>query len=860
MNFKLRHFISLFAVLLTVSVFSHAAEQQDLRQRAIELAQEINKKNLIIEDKVEQQGSYNQNKRWLRNEITDGIFDSSAVNVADATQTYREIVNKSGSEIDRTAANFFESILYDPRDDQKLNNSPSIENKNIEYLKDDHWFIRHRSNYIAAGFKRKNPGLALEHAQTAFKAIPEEESFFVLEAKMLSAHQISMLHNILGNFSASIPLTIEEIELKQSIGDPIDGTDIINNLIHAFSLSRDHETSEKLVEILLEIESRVGSDYPGLTQYRAAEIHNQLGNFDKALTYSEEALALAERDSLRFAADLNGIVALAGLGRVKDAEKRLNIFEGTAPQGRLLKSSTRQSIFHMRALAALANNDLSSAERMFAKRLDTTVQNILTVKNTESESMLASLQNSKDRREERESAMRREGELKQEALDKQQNINRLLLVLAGILALSSIAAFSFARYRSKIAHQMEIAAKKAQAGDKAKSEFLAVMSHELRTPLNGIMGMADYLSRAAPTEDMREKNEIILQSGQDLLELVENILDMTLLENDQVVPYLQYFDLRDIVVQIDRQWRKRIQTKKIVFTTFVHDNVPIKFESDQRRVKQCLNVLLSNAAKFTTAGRIHLHVTNESLDGHDNIKIIVADTGIGMAETILDNLFKPFVQADSSTTRDYGGAGLGVSIAKGLSHILGGDLTVNSREGRGSEFVLTFKGRTFQPVPETATEKTAPILEDQPTKTVERQSSETLVMLLDQDSAHRGELYKILSNAEFRILPDNMSSVQAAQQGLASLAILHMDVEQDALGSVRSLRENAPDLPIIAITSNPAASENVQSMAAGVSLFLTKPVNEKDLTDSIGYLVRANSKLGAEKNSEGSLKLDRLAI
>ena len=448
------------------------------------------------------------------------------------------------------------------------------------------------------------------------------------------------------------------------------------------------------------------------------------------------------------------------------------------------------------------------------------------------------MQNSKERQDEREAAFKREAKLKQEALDKQTSISALLWALAAFLTFLCGVAVAFARFRSTVAQEMEISAKQAQAGEKAKSEFLNVISHEFRTPLNTVLGMADYLSRAAPNKDMRDKNALILHAGNDLLGLIDNILDMSLIESGDMTSFIEPSDIRSVVMGVENEWRDRIEKRGILFTAFIQKDVPKSFDTDQRLVEKCLNILMSNAAKFTKKGRIHIHVSPHKDNDDLYLKIIVADTGIGIKDSVKGTLYKPFVQADSSRTRQHGGVGLGLAIARSLAYIMEGDLEFNSQDGKGSEFTLTFKQQACEedslPTPVRVTEKSK-------AKKSGRSLSQN-VLVLDKDKKHKPKIEWALFNAGCQVISDKRPVTALLKKYQSDAVIINMDSYSNVLKIVRTIREEDATLPIIALTDNPAAEKNIQAMAAGINIFLSKPLSEQDLFESLKHVTANKSR------------------
>jgi len=245
---------------------------------------------------------------------------------------------------------------------------------------------------------------------------------------------------------------------------------------------------------------------------------------------------------------------------------------------------------------------------------------------------------------------------------------------------------------------LEEAARGRAEGERVKKQFLAVMSHEFRTPLNGILGIADLLCQTGETQALRDQSRIILESGENLLNLLTGILDMVYLDAGSMPFNPGVTDIRKICDEVYHFWLSRVDSKKVILTCGVADDVPEHIMLDRERVKQAMNNLVSNGVKFTPEGRVHIHVTMRDAPPEPGqpektkiLSVIVADTGIGMTEEVQQKLFKPFVQADSSMTREYGGAGIGLSVTRGLARFMGGDVSFTSSAGAGSEFEMTLK-------------------------------------------------------------------------------------------------------------------------------------------------------------------------
>ena len=235
---------------------------------------------------------------------------------------------------------------------------------------------------------------------------------------------------------------------------------------------------------------------------------------------------------------------------------------------------------------------------------------------------------------------------------------------------------------------LEIAMDKAQSANKAKSDFLAKMSHELRTPLNAIIGYSEMLIEEAEDDGLdvyAEDLTKINSSGEHLLTLINDILDLSKIEAGKMELHIEEFSFSALLKQIEATAKPLVEknNNKLIVDSKIKD---IKLKNDQTKLRQILFNMLSNAAKFTKKGKITMLVKETD---NKNLKFDIIDTGIGMNEEQLVNVFEEFTQAESSTSKDYGGTGLGLPISKKMAEMMGGRIDATSEVGKGTTFSVT---------------------------------------------------------------------------------------------------------------------------------------------------------------------------
>ncbi len=400
---------------------------------------------------------------------------------------------------------------------------------------------------------------------------------------------------------------------------------------------------------------------------------------------------------------------------------------------------------------------------------------------------------------------------------------------------------------------LEEHARKLSRNSKYKSEFLANMSHELRTPLNSLLILAQILAENKSgnlTAKQVEYANTISSSGNDLLNLINDILDLSKIESGRMEFILGEVRPKELCAQISNQFKYLANRKDIDFSVYIAPDVPAVIQTDEQRLRQVLKNLLSNAFKFTETGnvRLEVHKANpgvivpecDNLSVESIIEISVSDTGIGIAEDKQELIFKAFRQADGTTSRKYGGTGLGLTISRDIAQLMGGYIEVQSKIGQGSTFTLYFPSYRNLAAHNEGVQQVAASLSLQVAEAaLQSDNQEVLigkkVLIIDDDMRNLFALTSVLESQHMEVL--------VAENGKESLNIIknHPDIdlvlmdvmmpEMDGFTAMREIRDipQYKDLPIIALTAKAMKNDREQCLQAGASDYISKPVNIEQL-------------------------------
>jgi signal transduction histidine kinase/AmiR/NasT family two-component response regulator len=362
----------------------------------------------------------------------------------------------------------------------------------------------------------------------------------------------------------------------------------------------------------------------------------------------------------------------------------------------------------------------------------------------------------------------------------------------------------------------------AEDANRAKCAFLSNMSHEIRTPLNGVLGMAQAMDKTTLTPRQAEQLDVIRQSGETLLAIISDVLDLSEIGSGQLILHPSRFELSTVLGGLGETFAPMAAAKSINLTTMIDTGAVGAYVGDAARLRQILFNLVSNAVKFTPRGDIHIQAR------HDGGALIigVSDSGVGISAERLPSLFQAFVQADSSSTRRFGGSGVGLSICRQLACAMGGSIEVASVEGHGSTFTLTL------PLERMAAAAEAPFADSAEAAQAEEDGVELRVLAAEDNPTNQLVLKALLEQVGIQphVVDNGQDALDAWAAGRWDLVL--MDVQMpvmDGLDATREIRrreaeEDAAPTRIVALTANAMSHQIAEYRACGMDDVFAKPI------------------------------------
>jgi len=404
-----------------------------------------------------------------------------------------------------------------------------------------------------------------------------------------------------------------------------------------------------------------------------------------------------------------------------------------------------------------------------------------------------------------------------EEINENENFNKLIEILNNEI-----------EQKKRIQEELKKAIEIAENTTEAKSEFLSIMSHEIRTPLNAIIGLIYIMERENTLQSFQENIEVLKNSSQNLFLLINDILDFNKIEAGKIDLELIPFNFSDLVTQISKAMQARASENLTTIKVDIDENFTPHLISDPLRLNQIITNLVSNAVKFTKNGTVTIKLTQLSQDkNYSNLKVEIIDTGIGIEKDKFGLIFQKFSQAETKTSRQFGGTGLGLVITKKLLNLLGTDIQFDSEFGVGSNFYFTLN----LPINHFKQEQKTESLQEN----YKEENLDGMRVLLVEDNLINIKIaQKIMSqwNVEVDLAENGLIATEKYDLNPDKYDVILMDLSMpvmDGYEATTNIREKNKLIPIIALTASASYGYLDRAMQIGINEYVIKPFNPKEL-------------------------------
>lgn len=405
-----------------------------------------------------------------------------------------------------------------------------------------------------------------------------------------------------------------------------------------------------------------------------------------------------------------------------------------------------------------------------------------------------------------------------------------ILSLVAILAVVILGTIIIKRLLDQLKLISKLALEKERADKSAgiKEQFLANMSHEIRTPINAVIGFSNLLQKSSLQNDQKQFVDLIQKSGENLLAVVNDILDISKLEAGMMRITKKPFNIRDSFLSLEMMFYHKATEKNISFSCIIDDEIPDILVGDAERLVQVMINLINNAIKFTTEGEVIVNVRLQAKTASTvDLQFSIKDTGIGIPKNKLHTIFERFEQVDSDTSRQYGGTGLGLSIVKRIINLQGGEISVQSEPGEGSDFIFDINYEYIE----------SPLMVVDTHSTIQNSENvafQNIRALVAEDNITNQTLLKYTLkqwNLEYDLAENGQQALEMVKNN--NYDIILMDIQMpimDGYESVKRIRKDINcSIPIIAMTAHVLPTEREKCMNAGMNDYLSKPLKEAEL-------------------------------
>ena len=419
----------------------------------------------------------------------------------------------------------------------------------------------------------------------------------------------------------------------------------------------------------------------------------------------------------------------------------------------------------------------------------------------------------------------------------------LIVVISGAILFWYI--ISRMRRQNLLIQQLDASEKKLREVSLVKENFMANMSHEIRTPMNAILGFTNLMKGRNSDPKLEEFIEAIRRSGDSLLTIINDILDISKIEAGMMRIESTIFDVRGVIHSVQTMFAGKMQEKGLDFTISVDELIPVELSGDPTRLTQILSNMIGNAVKFTSKGAIRVNVDDRGREGNlIRLGFVISDTGIGIAKEKLAGIFDRFRQAEDSITRNYGGTGLGLAIAKDLISLQGGEIAVESQPGKGTTFRFTNPygiARDPASAPAMAASSGAGYAD----------YGHIRVLVVEDNEMNRSLLRHLLTGwkLSFDMVRNGIEALEKLRTATFDLVL--MDVQMPGMDGYTATQEIRTKLklqtPVLAMTAHAFPGEREKCLSYGMNEYMAKPINEKELFGLIARLTGMDGSRGDVK-------------
>ncbi|MBA6294733.1 response regulator [Colwellia sp. MB02u-9] len=636
---------------------------------------------------------------------------------------------------------------------------------------------------------------------------------------------IADFHLELKRYDIAISMYLDVIESRIKISDKKGIVMAYSDIGKAYKYAGDYEKAEYYMTLSLNSSRKNKYDfYTATVLYHLAELHNDLYNIDQAIAYATEALRLSieqEHDTAYVAALYSLAKAYFYQGKydlaLQYTERSSEMAEKRDHKDQMQYNLSLQSLIYA---AQHENFKAVKSQRDF-------LQVKFELDNNELNSKLA-LFNSDQLKQEVEQLKQQK---RLQALEVEQSSQTriiIIIVVIAILMIGFLIARRLIEQRSKQAleskvkqrtTELEYLMQELQSANNIKSQFLANMSHEIRTPLTTVIGQAEAIMSGDVEEEFIGKEvKIIHGNSLHLLELTNNILDLSKIEANKIELEIQTQNLHDILQELANMFSLQASSKGLTFKIIHYLPEPFLIKMDSFRVKQILINLCANAVKFTPKGHVELNISQSE----NNLMFKITDSGIGMSSSQLQSIFESFTQGDSSISRRFGGTGLGLCLSDQLAKIMGGKIEVESELNQGSVFAFSL------PCTASFSEQCRESSISSTKVTVEEAAPlQGTILLAEDHKDNRRLIARLLASLGLEVLTarNGLEAVALFEQHQPTLILMDIQMpEMDGIEAFNILRQKGCKTPIIALTANAMSHEITHYLSLGFSGHLSKPI------------------------------------